>query len=451
MKIRQIPVAAAAILSAVTADGGDTLLAETAVACVYSADSLPRPRAVKTSEEHAMFAAGAWRVAWRAGETVEIVSPGGSRTRLGDGTAAGSAVFVPDVGGCWTFVNSVAGRAYLTLRHSLYGTEGAGTAEDPRRVTDEEEVAALGAASPAAGYHIALSGRPGLDLTALSLGGGLCLTGLGDGVWRVDVSADGRLVSSAPAAYRADARPSPRAVKTAEERAAVAAHWPVTRRSGETVTLVAPDGSSGSLAGTALDFTAGGVWTVVNSVQGRAMFTVRHSAAGTVFDGTAESPGRVVDGDELVDLAPGDGYVFMLDGTDGLLAELTVPDGFRLEALPDGLWRLAASDDGCLVVGPSTVYPADSRRRGPVRLTARRAALPVAYSGDDWLGDVTKASSLTFVSPSGRETAFDLTGTGAVRFTFDEDGAWRIRLAADGAAARETVVFIRCGFVLTVR
>ena len=48
-------------------------------------------------------------------------------------------------------------------------------------------------------------------------------------------------------------------------------------------------------------------------------------------------------------------------------------------------------------------------------------APPVAYSGDDWKGDLTKASTITFTPPEGsglEPTTWNKTGRGASAFTF---------------------------------
>ena len=104
---------------------------------------------------------------------------------------------------------------------------------------------------------------------------------------------------SADVAYALDTVVSaPRAIKTAADLAATA---PV--RTGETVTATAPDGTVATLvAGAASDETialsealdAGGLWTLSNSRQGSASFTVRHSLFGTLGNGTTASPARLV-------------------------------------------------------------------------------------------------------------------------------------------------------------
>ena len=265
----------------------------------------------------------------------------------------------------------------------------------------------------------------------------------------IDVSPD--------CVYSADTLGSPHNIKTAGDQSALR---PVTRRAGETVTLVSPNGvrttliSADSAAmSAALTLDAGGVWTVENSVQGTATFTVRHSLYGTQGAGTDSSPAKLVDGDELIDLGAGDGYVFRLETVDGLLGELKIPSGFRLDMADGGKWRILTSTDGCLYVGTDTVYPADSKEAGPDRATTKKTALPVAYSGDDWVREMSKTATLTITSPDGTETIVERTGTGAEPFKFGKLGEWTVQLAMADGTTRTAIVTINpdAGFVLTFR
>ena len=77
--------------------------------------------------------------------------------------------------------------------------------------------------------------------------------------------------TASPCVYSADTLGSPHNIKTAGDQSALR---PVTRRAGETVTLVSPSGARTTLisaesaaTSAALTLNAGGVWTVENSVQ----------------------------------------------------------------------------------------------------------------------------------------------------------------------------------------
>ena len=241
---------------------------------------------------------------------------------------------------------------------------------------------------------------------------------------------------------------SPVALKTASDISALRA---ATYQPVDTVTLTAPDGtvstlvSGASAPGTiALPITAaGGVWTAHSTRSGTATFTVRRSLDNTLGAGTAASPAQLVDADELVDYNAGDGYVFEADAWDGLLDALVLPSGVRLDAAEGGAWRLASSPDGCEYVWAGTaVFPVDSRQPGPNRTTKRKDALPIAYTGDNWIGNVSKAATLTLTPPEGEFTTLNLAGTGAQPFDFRTPGDWTVLLAMADGTTREAVVSI---------
>ena len=254
----------------------------------------------------------------------------------------------------------------------------------------------------------------------------------------------------APIVYSIDSTGSPRHVKSFEGRDAL---WPAKRRAGEKVTLVSPGGSRTTLAAadstvTNVEFksslNAGGVWTLENSVQGKSVFTMRHSLYGTQGSGTAEDPARIVDGDELVDYGAGSGYVFALADIDSLMDELVVPPGLCLGKAGETTWRVVTSEGGCIFAGTEIVYRADSRETGPDRKTTRRTALPVAYTGDAWVRDRTKNARLSFTPPgSASPSNVSFKGTGAYPFVFNKVGDWNVRLTmADGTTLTSTVTVI---------
>ena len=272
--------------------------------------------------------------------------------------------------------------------------------------------------------------------------------------------ADTPIAETSPAVvYAIDTLASPRAVKTAGDLAEIAnGAWKATRRSGETVSLTAPDGTITTLAAadssaTSVDspLNAGGVWSVENSKQGISIITVRRSLDGTLGDGTAASPAKLVDGDELCDYNASENYTFVLADVEGLVDALRLPVGCCMEAVGGGIWRLIASEGGCLYKSAAIAYAADSRLEGPDRRTNRRDALPVAYSGDNWTGDAAAAATLTFTSPDGTPTVLDLTGTGTVPFTFNRPGAWSVRLEMVDGTTFDAELSVIGGIVLVVR
>ena len=265
--------------------------------------------------------------------------------------------------------------------------------------------------------------------------------------------------TAASVTYAVDTRTSPRAVKTAAELGEIAGGtWKAVRRAGEAVSVTAPDGTTtllaaadSSAASVVVPLNAGGVWTVENSKQGISIITVRRSLDGTLGDGTAASPAKLVDGDELCDYNASENYTFVLADVEGLVDALRLPVGCCMEAVGDGIWRLIASEGGCLCKSAAIAYAADSRLEGPDRRTNRRDALPVAYSGDNWTGDAAAAATLTFTSPDGTPTVLNLTGTGTVPFTFNRPGAWSVRLEMVDGTTFDAELSVIGGIVLVVR
>ena len=272
--------------------------------------------------------------------------------------------------------------------------------------------------------------------------------------------ADTPVATSADCAYALDTEGGwPCAIKTAADLAAI--HSAVYR-AGDSLVTTAPDGTmttTAKVANTAeaLPINAGGLWTFANPRQkGTVSFTVRHSIYGSLGDGTLASPAKLVDADELSDLVgagtASDGYCFMLKGLDSQLFDLSVPSEFGLAEVADGIWRLDASAEGCRYASAAVNYPIDSKQSGPRRVTSMQDVLPVAYSGDNWRRDVSKAATLTFISPSGAETAIARTGTGTEAFTFDALGVWTVRLTmADGNMQEAAINIIKKLFTVSFR
>ena len=178
----------------------------------------------------------------------------------------------------------------------------------------------------------------------------------------------------------------------------VNAFAPVTWQTLETVSVTAPDGtttieaSNASIRGSfTFTPTVGGVWTISNSMSGTVKVCVPWSVLG----------------------------------------------------------------DSTNVTSSAAMFMADTVEDGPDRMVkSRREMLPVAYSGDGWIGDVTKASTLTFTPPGGSglsPTVFDLAGQGAQSFTINACGEWTVLLTfADGATLSSRINYWN-GFVLSFR
>ena len=178
------------------------------------------------------------------------------------------------------------------------------------------------------------------------------------------------------------------------------ASWPIVWQTGETVTATARDGivrtltENGSSTSASLPVGVGGVWHVVNSNGESATICIPWSAFGDQLS--------------LVSLA-------------------------------------------------SSPYGFDTLQEGPDRKTKKSGALPVAYSGDDWVGDLSKAATLTFTPPEG--SGLDPTtlsksnpGTGAQSFMFNKVGDWTVTLTfANGTTRTATITIEKTGFVIIVK
>lgn len=270
-----------------------------------------------------------------------------------------------------------------------------------------------------------------------------------------------QLAASADCTYPLDTVGDwPRVLKTPAD---VAALRFAIYKAGDTLTTTSPDGavlvsSKTSDAKEALPLTGGGLWTFANDKQnGEVSFTVRYSIYGNQGEGTETSPAKLVDSEELADLVDvgiaGDGYVFSWNGAGSLLAVMVLPAGFCLEQRADGTWRIVTSENGGLFTCAEISYQLDSKKDGPNRNLKIHDSRHVAYSGDYWRRDMSKSAILEFIPPDGKApTVFDLCGTGATEnsFTFDQTGAWKVRLTMADGTVREAIIRVKKGLVLSI-
>ena len=177
----------------------------------------------------------------------------------------------------------------------------------------------------------------------------------------------------------------------------------VTYRAGETVTLTAPDGTTATVVADAA--AAGGA-------------TLAVGAGGLSSDG-----------------------LWRLDNSNGSVAFV----GVAWETF-GAAWRQA---------GDGRSMALDTLAEGPDRKLKKSEVPLVAYSGDDWAGDLSKAATITFTPPEGAglgATTWNKTGKGAEAFTFNAKGDWTVTLAfADGTTKTATITIESAGFMLIVR
>lgn len=208
-------------------------------------------------------------------------------------------------------------------------------------------------------------------------------------------AADGDLLAEDTTGATFDVYSADNATYATKSAAEIAALPHVTYRVGETVTAVKWNGDETSL--------------VVSAV----------SAGSTAF-------------------APDAGGVWILTNSAQETARICVP------------WSVYG-DSMSLTSAASPAYAADSRQNGPNRVTRRKEAPSVAYTGDNWVGDVSKVATLTFTSPSGTATTLNRTGTGAISFNFNEVGNWTVQLAMADGTIRNATITINGGFTITIQ
>ena len=92
---------------------------------------------------------------------------------------------------------------------------------------------------------------------------------------------------------------------------------------------------------------------------------------------------------------------------------------------------------------------------GPDRKLKNSETPPVAYSGDDWKGDLTKAATITFTPPDGSglaATTWNRTGKGAEPFTFNAKGVWTVTLKfADNTTRTAHIDIQSSGLMIIVK
>ena len=214
-------------------------------------------------------------------------------------------------------------------------------------------------------------------------------------------AADEQLAVSGDASFALDTSEeiaSPIVVSSAAELAALRG---VAYRIGETVTATAPNGTETALVSdadatgaVAFSPASGGYWTLSNSSLETAKFLVAWAVNGDVDTAIVSS-----------------------------------------------------ADYGA--------YWLDTVQAGPDRKLKKREVPPVAYSGDDWVGDISKAATVTFTPPEGsglEATTWNKTGNGAGAFTFNARGVWTVALTfADNTTRTAQIDIQTAGFMLIVK
>ncbi len=265
----------------------------------------------------------------RQGETITATAQGRLIPAVLVESAATTGVYpwTPDAGGVWTLENPGAGTAHVSVRYSLFGTQGSGTTADPMKIVDDEELADLvsdGAAG--AGTVFLLKGTASLgDLVPPS---GFAVEDLG-GRYRLQASGTaGQLFASYPGAFPLDTRqPGPDRIATRRDVVQIAHSGDGWKREVASATsalaVTTPSGTSTNfpaLSGdgaVSLRLNESGLWSVAlspSSSQALAgTITVGEPATVLSVGGTAPSDAARFnatemnrDGDYPISVEPGD-------------------------------------------------------------------------------------------------------------------------------------------------
>ena len=120
----------------------------------------------------------------------------------------GEYSWTPETGGYWFLTNSTEGAATFLVRYSLFPeTQGKGTADDPVKIVDGEEIAELIAAGTLAeGSVFSLGGMASVG--GITVPDGLAIEGLSDGIYRFTAVDDGMHYRSSAKAFIVDSKKS---------------------------------------------------------------------------------------------------------------------------------------------------------------------------------------------------------------------------------------------------
>ena len=219
------------------------------------------------------------------------------------------------------------------------------------------------------------------------------------------------------------------------------------------LTLHGEDGTfiaNGSFAGTFSVYTSDKATYAVESAAAFATLPLVFYRRGETATATARNGASKT----LVSSASGTGTVSLGSETLDLGGVWTLSNSGQGQAQIGVAWSVYG-DGGMLMTGDfASAYVVDTVQTGPSRKLMDRNAPPIAYSGDDWAGDVSRAATVTFTPPNGSglepTTWEDLPGGNGVRsFTFSKTGRWKVLMTFANGTMREATVNVVGGFVMT--
>ena len=118
-------------------------------------------------------------------------------------------------------------------------------------------------------------------------------------------------------------------------------------------------------------------------------------------------------------------------------------------------WSVYGDWDGLLAAtdGGWATFTVDSLLKGPARKVRDATYPPVAYTGDNWVGDTSNVATLTITSPSGVVTVLDdddlSGGNGATEFKFSGTGNWTVALVMADGSTETTTIRVSGGLIIS--
>ena len=194
-------VAAAALAASAVLRGEETPLAISGD-CRFSVDTKGGVVLVKTADAVPLSFGNAQKLTAASEDSASV------QTLIESAEGFGKYAWTPESGGYWFLTNSTEGAATFLVRYSLFPeTQGKGTADDPVKIVDGEEIAELIAAGTLAeGSVFSLGGMASVD--GIAVPEGLAIEGLSDGVYRFTAVDDGMLYRSSAKAFIVDSKKS---------------------------------------------------------------------------------------------------------------------------------------------------------------------------------------------------------------------------------------------------
>ena len=170
--------------------------------CRFSVDTKGGVVLVKTTDAVPLSFGNAQRLTAASEDSASV------QTLIESAEGFGEYAWTPEAGGYWFLTNSTEGAATFLVRYSLFPeTQGKGTADDPVKIVDGEEIAELIAAGTLAeGSVFSLSGMASVG--GIAVPEGLAIEGLSDGIYRFTAVDDGMLYRSSAKAFIVDSKKS---------------------------------------------------------------------------------------------------------------------------------------------------------------------------------------------------------------------------------------------------